>query len=192
MTDSDCLAEVARHDLTARQLSRMAGRSPSIDRQIARHPSASPALLKRLAKGSDRNTLANVAGNPNAPRDTLLRLAAAYTDEFFLNPAFDLLLMEEPNLLHEKLRPAVLKKILKRSDCPPSFISWAIQHGTSGQQLAVAARPAVTVETLQALARSPHAKAAELAMIKLMGLGGQAALAETGQPSMSNESESHD
>lgn len=169
MTDEECLALLTRPALTVRQLSRMVGRSPTINSQIASHPSASPALLKRLAGYSERGTLANITANPNTLRETLLRPAAAYTDEFILNPAFDWLLMEDPTLLQDKLRPMVLMKIFRRSDCPPSFIAWALQHGTARQQLAVVNRPDVTEQALQVLARSAHAEVAELARGRLMG-----------------------
>lgn len=139
-------------------------------RQAARE-SQDAAVLSVLATSTDKRTRRLVAGNPHTPRTVLLALAPECPGEFFLNPAFDLLLLEEPGLL-EDLPVSVFKYILKRADCPPSFLEWAIRHGAAGLQLAVAGRDDIDRQMLECIAAGRHVKAAELAASRLMTMKG--------------------
>ena len=152
-------------DLAA--LSAQAGISAKGDRAIAMHAHACPELLERLAASSDRQTLRNVILNPQTPTAILLKLAPTFPGEFFLNPVFDLLLMENPNLLFE-LPIAVMKNILKRPDCPDSFLHWAARHGDKSHQLALVSRAELSRELLEHVANGPHVKPAEAAAGRLM------------------------
>jgi hypothetical protein len=152
-------------DLAA--LSAQLGISVQADRAIAMHANASPALLDRLAASSDRQTLRNVVLNPQTPITILLKLAPTFPGEFFLNPVFDLLLMENPNLLFE-LPVGVLKNILKRPDCPDSFLHWAARYGDKSHQQALVSRTYLSRELLEHVANGPHVKPAEAAAGRLM------------------------
>jgi len=158
----DATAEPA--DLTA-----MLGRSRLIDRRLAQHPRAAAEMLELLARSADRGTRRNVASNPQTPKATLLRLAPAFPGEFFLNPVFDLLLLEDPTLLNE-LPASVFKNILRRPDCPASFLNWAASCGNAFLQLAVAGRADTPEDLLRRIASSRHVKAAELAAGRLLPL----------------------
>lgn len=143
------------------------GLGRQVDRKLARHPQATQEMLRRLANSPDRSTRRGVTLNPQTPKDTLLSLAPSFPGEFFLNPVFDLLLMEEPNLL-QGLPVSVFKNILKRNDCPHSLLRWAALCGAGPVRAAVAARQDTPVELLQAIAAGPYVKAAELAASRLM------------------------
>ena len=93
-------------------LESFAFRSFKINRMIALHPNASAQLLAKLSQSPDKPTRRNVARNPQTSKEVLLNLAPTFAGEFFLNPAFDFLLMEDPNLLFS-LPVGVLKNILK-------------------------------------------------------------------------------
>jgi len=127
--------------------------------------------LSLLARSRDKRTRRLVAGNPHTPRGVLLALAPECPGEFFLNPAFDLLLLEEPKLL-EVLPVSVFKHILKRADCPQSFLEWASHHGAAGLQLAVAGRDDIDRRFLERIAAGRHVKAAELAAGRLLTMKG--------------------
>ena len=154
-------------DLDIFTLERLAFRSFNINRMIALHPNASAELLAKLSKSPDKLTRRNVARNSQTSKEVLLYLAPTFAGEFFLNPAFDLLLMEDPNLLFS-LPVGVLKNILKRDDCPVSFLNWAAKLGDKSHQLAVVSRADVTKENLQLIASGPHVKAAEIAAGRLI------------------------
>ena len=148
-------------------LERFAFKSFKINRLVARHPNASSELLARLAKSPDKPTRRNVALNPKTSKEVLLELAPAFAGEFFQNPAFDLLLIEDPNLLFS-LPVSVLKNILKREDCPDSFINWAARFGNKSHQLAIVGRSDLTKENLQMIADGSNVQPAEIASGRLM------------------------
>ena len=154
-------------DLDTSTLERLAFRSFKMNRLIALHPNASAELLARLAKSPDKTTRRNVALNPQTSKEVLLSLAPAFAGEFFRNPAFDFLLIEDPNLLFS-LPVGVLKNILKRDDCPDSFLNWASKCGNKSHHLAVVSRVDISKEVLQRIADGPHVKAAEIAAGRLI------------------------
>ena len=143
-------------------LEALAGSSETIDRLLAKHPKAGAALLKKLAHSSDKTTRKYVCLNPNTPKEALMRLAPQFPGTFFQNLAFDWLLLEDPNLLFD-IGGGVLKNILKRPECPVSFLKWAASHGDEGQQLAVAMNPHTPVESLRELLMSAHTAVAAAA-----------------------------
>lgn len=166
-TDLDLARLLQDVDLDPFTLECLAFRSFKVNRTIALHPNATADLLARLAKSPDKATRRNVALNPQTSKEVLLSLAPSFAGEFFRNPAFDFLLMEDPNLLFS-LPTGVLKNILKRDDCPDSFINWAAQYGDKSHQLAVASRVKLSKDILQRIAHGPHIKAAEIASGRLM------------------------
>ena len=150
-------------------LANFAFRSFKLNRLIALHPNADVALLTKLAQSPDKPTRRNVALHPQTPRDVLLALAPTFPGEFFLNPAFDLLLLTEPNLLFD-LPVGVLKNILKRPDCPDSSLNWAAMHGDKSHQLALVSRPDLSRAHLEQVAGGPHVRPAEVAAGRLLAL----------------------
>ena len=154
-------------ELDLSTLESLAFQSFKINRMIALHPNASADLLAKLAQSPDKATRRNVARNPQTSKEVLLYLAPTFAGEFFLNPAFDFLLMEDPNLLFS-LPVGVLKNIMKRDDCPNSFLNWAAKCGDKTHQLAVVSRVEVKKAILQQIADGPHVKAAEIAAGRLI------------------------
>lgn len=137
---------------TAKALECLAVGNVTIDRLLAKHPKASATLLEKLAYSSNKATRKAVCLNPNTPKETLVRLAPKFPRAFFQNPAFDWLLLEDPNLLFD-IGGGVLKNILKRPDCPQSFLTWAVDHGSEQEKLAVAMNPEAPIIALKKLAK---------------------------------------
>ena len=154
-------------ELDAPTLESFAFQSFKINRLVARHPNASSELLARLAKSPDKPTRRNVALNPQTSKEVLLELAPTFAAEFFQNPSFDLLLIEDPNLLFS-LPVSVLKNILKRDDCPDSMVNWAARFGNKSHQLAIVGRSDLTKENLQMIADGSNVQPAEIASGRLM------------------------
>ena len=148
------VATLAARDLesTSEQLDALCGQGEAVDRLLAKHPRASAVLLEKLSRSADRMTRKYVAIHPNAARPVLLALATQFPGDFFKNPAFDWLLLEDPDLLF-KLGHGVLKNILKRPDCPESFMAWAVERGDEQQKLAVAMNPQAPEEILRSLVK---------------------------------------
>jgi hypothetical protein len=135
---------------TSKQLNSLLGESDIVDRLLAKHPNAAASLLAKLSRSGDKTTRKQVALNPNSAKEVLLALAPQFPLDFFRNPAFDWLLLEDPDLLIN-LGQGVLKNILKRPECPESFMQWASRHGSEQEMLAVAMNPAAPLDALQRL-----------------------------------------
>lgn len=145
-------AKIAKNPATtADQLLSVAGISAAIDRLLAKHSNASAALLEELSHSSDKATRKNVLLNPSTPKESLIRLAPQFPGDFFRNPAFDWLLLEEPDLLSE-IGGGLLKNMLKRPDCPLCFLNWATSNGSEADQLAVTMNPEAPASVLDQLA----------------------------------------
>jgi hypothetical protein len=166
--DADQIEALLRDpDTPDSRLELLLGHSVKSDRMVAVHPRASDAILSRLAQSADRQTRRGVATNPQTPKEILLKLAPTFAGEFFLNPVFDLLLLEDPYLL-DALPITVIKNILRRDDCPASLLRWAAAHGGRSHHLALVARSTISRGMLEQIAAGPHGPAAETAANRLM------------------------
>jgi hypothetical protein len=160
-------ATLANPDTETAVLEGLAFKSFGINRRIALHPRAGPDLLARLAKSPDKRTRQNVAINPGTTKEVLLELAPSCAAQFFKNPVFDFLLMEDPDLLF-KLPVVVIKNLLKREDCPSALLVWAARFGNQSHQLAMVQRSDLSRHSLQLISQGPHVKAAEIAAGRLI------------------------
>jgi hypothetical protein len=122
----------------------------TVQRTVAKNPNTPPKSLELLSHSSDKAVRKGVALNPNSAKDILLALAPQFPGDFYQNPAFDWLLLEDPNLLFN-IGHGVLKNILKRPECPESFIKWAAQHGSEQEKLAVAMNRNTSKDNLRKL-----------------------------------------
>lgn len=149
--DSSIALKIAKDpESLSEQLDSLLDQGEAVDRLLARHSKASAVLLEKLSHSSDRTTRKYVVGNPNASKEVLVRLAPQFPGDFFKNPVFDWLLLEQPNLMFE-IGGGVLKNVLKRSECPESFLNWAATHGSEQERLAVAMNPAAPRAALEQL-----------------------------------------
>ena len=71
----------------------------SDDLSIAENINTPAEQLVKLADTEDRKILAAIAKNPNTPIDLLIKLAGEYLNEIGLNPALELILVENPNFI---------------------------------------------------------------------------------------------
>lgn len=162
MTEIEARRRARDSNTGATDLGRLLGIAESVDRLLAANPNADTDLLTKLSHSSDKATRKAVVLNANAPKEALMRLARQFPGDFFRNTAFDLLLLEDPNLLFD-LDRGVLKNILKRPECPESFMRWAAAHGNEAEQLAIAANPNAPKSILENLALGSNAKVADAA-----------------------------
>jgi hypothetical protein len=164
------LGRLEAADIDARTLRRLSGMYESADRLIAAHPAADPETLEQLSNSQDKATVCAVARNPSSPPGLLISIAPKAPLDFFRNPALDLLILEDPTFL-SKLRPGVLRAFLRMDECPQSWLRWAANYGTKGDQLEIVKRSDVPVDILKAVASGPHSMAAERAKNSLLGMG---------------------
>ena len=156
--------------LSRLELDSLVGLSSTLDARIARHREVAGSTLEKLAESGSRAILQSVVLNPACPKHVLMKLAPKFPREFFGNPVFPLLLLEEPDLL-SRLPITVFRAILKSSDCPASIFDWALLSGGSSHALALAGNDSISGDMLRVIAIGPHVRAAEIATSRLLAMG---------------------
>jgi DNA-binding NarL/FixJ family response regulator len=151
------------HQLLLSQIDGLLGHYPEFDREIAQMQNLTEDELTHLSKSKDEATRKFVTLNPSTPSKTLFKLAPEFPRAFYKNPAFDWLLLEQPDLLFE-MRNGVLKHILSLSDCPQSFLEWAARNGSNSEKLTVARREKISPEILQTIADTSDGRVAAVAV----------------------------
>lgn len=154
-----------RHKNLLQKIDTLVGLFPEFDREIAQRGDLDEVDLLRLSSSKDEATRHHIALNPNTPSEILLKLAPEFPRAFYKNPAFDWLLLENPDLLF-KMKQGVLKHILSLRDCPNSLLLWAARNGSGSEKLAVVRRFEVDVELLETIASGESCKAATIAIAK--------------------------
>lgn len=139
-------------EATPESLLELLDKDEATNRLLAKHPKASEELLEKLSHSAEKAVRQLVVLHPNTPKEALLALAPQFPGDFFKNPAFDWLLLEDPELLF-KIGGGVLKNILKRPECPVSFMQWALKRGSEDEQLALAMNPSTPSEIIKTLAQ---------------------------------------
>jgi hypothetical protein len=119
--------------------------------QEASDPQTPP---ERLAALSTQKELAEaVARNPNTPIDALLSLAATYPQAFVNNPATELLLLEQPELLR-RLPAKVAREMIASIPLPESWYAIFASSPNDSVQQAVAERQELSEHLFFVLASS--------------------------------------
>jgi hypothetical protein len=151
-------------DSDAVKLASLVGIEDAIDRLIARHPNVDEFTLRKLGSSKDKATRKYVTTNPNSPKEVLLDLASQFPEELLANPIFDLLLLENPNLL-EEMPLSTLRSLLKRDICPNAFLTWVGNIEDKGVQLSLAMNADTPKSVLKKLTGVENNEVAEAARL---------------------------
>ena len=154
---------IKTHRTLLQQIDCLLGKYPEVERELAQMQDVTEEELVRLARSTDEATRKFVTLNPSTPSQTLFDLAPEFPRAFYKNPAFDWLLLEQPDLLFE-MRNGVLKHILTLADCPNSFLEWAARNGSDSEKLTVARRDKISNEILAMIATSAEGRVAAVAV----------------------------
>ena len=154
---------IKTHRTLLQQIDCLLGKYPEVEREIAQMQDLTEDELVRLAKSTDEATRKFVTLNPSTPSQTLFDLAPEFPRAFYKNPAFDWLLLEQPDLLFE-MRNGVLKHILTLADCPNSFLEWAARNGSDSEKLTVARRDKISNEILAMISTNAEGRVAAVAI----------------------------
>src|SRR5690242_7894296 len=84
---------------------------------IAANAATPASVLKRLGREGESGVRRAVVGNPNAPLETLYRLACEFPQEFLANPLLPLLEITNPLFL-QKMSGVPLLHLLRCEDFP--------------------------------------------------------------------------
>jgi hypothetical protein len=132
-------------------------------RKQAKDENSPPELLGELAKSKDYMTRQYVIANPNTPTATLLNLGAEFPRELLNNPIFDLLLLENPNLISD-IPIATLRSLIKQDNVPKSFIVECAERESDKELLlAMTMNSQISSNILEKLIKSKFTEVAEAA-----------------------------
>ena len=147
--------EAAQETTPPERLRELAEQDIALARIVAKNPAAPPDLLKELTSTGDKAVRKGATANPNTPSDVLLELGGQFPENLLDNPIFDLLLLENPNLLADMPKSS-LKSLLKRDFVPASFLAWAGKQEDEDLFLAVATNPETSRAVLEKLTNHPN------------------------------------
>ena len=142
--------EASNETTSAKRLKELA-QDAKLASVVAKNPAAPPDLLAELADSDPKALRKNTMGNPATPYETLMKFASQYPEQLLDNPVFDLLFLENPNLLND-IPESALRSMLRREVCPESFLRWASKSEDEEVLLAVAMNADTPQEELEALA----------------------------------------
>lgn len=145
-----CLAMVttsekreARDPATApRRLSELARQDVALARLVAANEGAPGSLLDELGDQADKAVRRWVVRNPSTPAKVAARIGSEFPNDLLDNPAFDLYLIEEPDLL-EGVGETTLRALLKRERCPTGFFAYAARKQDAAIAMALLTNPSV-------------------------------------------------
>ena len=156
--------EAALEATATERLRELAGQDLTLARIVAKNSSAPEDLLTELAHTGDTATRKAVTTNPNTPKETLLELGTQFPEELLDNPVFDLLLLENPNLLADMPKSS-LKSLVKRETVPKSFLDWAVNHADDDVLIALLRNPQLSYENLTKLTKHSNSQIVEVAKL---------------------------
>jgi hypothetical protein len=149
--------EAKSESTRAKRLAELAEESTILARLVARNPSAPSDLLKWLGSHNDSTVRKWVTSHPGTPPAVLVKLATQFPEQFLENPALDILLLENPNLLNE-LPIGARRSLVKREKCPTTFMEWLADDEDEGVQLSLAMNPTTPRFILDRLEKSQSSR----------------------------------
>ena len=136
-------------------------------RKRAQDENTAPEILAELADSKDYLTRQYVTANPNTPTKTLLNLGAEFPKELLDNPIFDLLLLENPNLI-SKIPITTLRSLIKQDNVPESFIvEYAERESNEEVLLGITSNPKVSRNIIEKLTISKFPEVSEAANLHI-------------------------
>lgn len=130
------------------RLTELARQDAALARLVAANAGTPGSLLAELGDHADRAVRRRVVLNPATPAKVAAQVGCEFPNELLDNPAFDLYLMEEPDLL-DGVGETTLRALLKRERCPPGFFAYAARKQDAALAMALLTNPAVGPELVQ-------------------------------------------
>lgn len=139
----------ARDAATApERLGELAQQGVALARLVATNEAAPGSLLRELADHADRAVRRQIARNPATPAKVAARVGSEFPNDLLDNPAFDLYLIEEPDLL-DGIGETTLRALLKRERCPAGFFAFAMRKQDASIAMAMLTNPSVPQEIVR-------------------------------------------
>jgi hypothetical protein len=145
------------------RLAMLAEESVALARLVARNSSSPAALLEKLGSHNDPAVRKWVTRNAHTSAIVAARLGAQFPTQLLENPAFDLYLLEYPDLL-ERIGIGALRSVLRRSNCPQGLFAYASRFEDVITQLSILQNARVPRSIVERLEQSPHAAVRDAAV----------------------------
>ncbi|BAY64293.1 hypothetical protein NIES22_43890 [Calothrix brevissima NIES-22] len=158
------LQEAANENTPSERLRELAKLSIELARIVAQNPGTDADILHELGSYADAKVRQNLLMNPNIPPSRLMFLAKLFPRHLFRNPAIDLLILENPNLLATAF-DTVLPNLIKRQIVPVSLLEYAAKSSSETVKLAVTVNSQTPKATLEYLASSNNQLVVEAAQM---------------------------
>ncbi|MBD2195963.1 MULTISPECIES: variant leucine-rich repeat-containing protein [Calothrix] len=158
------LQEAANENTPSERLRELAKLSIELARIVAQNPGTDADILHELGSYADAKVRQNLLMNPNIPPSRLMFLAKLFPRHLFRNPAIDLLILENPNLLATAF-DTVLPNLIKRKLVPVSLLEYAAKSSSETVKLAVTVNSQTPKATLEYLASSNNQLVVEAAQM---------------------------
>lgn len=129
---------------------------------VAANEACPPDLLRSLAEHKDAKVRQRVVANPQTPAEVAAKLGSQFPEHLLDNPAFDIYLLERPDLL-EGIGASALRSLVKRDSCPVGFLEYAAGFDDKATQLSVLTNPATPLMAVERLLQSAHPSVKEAA-----------------------------
>ncbi len=159
MRKSTALFMATDQQSTAVQLTQLVGYSDETDRLLAQHPNTPSAMLAKLAKSSDRQTLRAVAAHGNTPIEVLDRLGVLFPSSIFRNPNLSRLLKKSSNYL-KRFEGKPFERALKLKRVPDVVVNWLVSKGNLRYQSIFLSSAGRSESTILLFRKSKHAEIA--------------------------------
>lgn len=129
---------------------------------VAANEACPPDLLRSLAEHKDAKVRQRVVANPQTPAEVAAKLGSQFPEHLLDNPAFDIYLLERPDLL-EGIGASALRSLVKRNSCPVGFLEYAAGFDDKATQLSVLTNAATPCNAVERLLQSAHPPVKEAA-----------------------------
>lgn len=126
--------------------------------------------MRELSNSKSNAVRKAVASNPNTPTDILFDLGAKFPEQLLSNPLFDLLLLENPNLLSDLPRNT-LKKLLALPEVPKYFQKWVSQRSDLELIRIILNNPNTSKEILERLLEHENSEIKQMAKLHVNYMG---------------------
>jgi hypothetical protein len=151
------MREAASEQTSPERLTELAARDKTLARVVASNCAALGELLDTLSGHPDKAVRKRVVRNPAALAKTVARAGGEFPSDLLDNPAFDLYLIEEPDLLTD-VGETTLRALLKRENCPAGFFAYAARQGDTATHLALLMNPSATTEAIDIIRENTRAR----------------------------------
>lgn len=121
------IKEAESNNTSGERLKKLAALNNELAQIVASNIAAPPELLEELASHESKAVRKAVTANPNTPTKILLKLGVYFPQELLANPAFNLLALEDINIV-QNITLDTLSSLIQQPRIPRFILDYAANH----------------------------------------------------------------